>query len=423
MMFKTGIVNKRMTVPIRHESRSGRHRGRFGATVAIFLSGVICAVAKPADPEKPLERCKDHFDQPELLKRSASKPKTINVELAFDARTGSLFIDNGTKPISVDRCFVDRFISTRQVVTLKVYSKFRTDVTVTPTTYTVQEEGLALSMPTQPSGSIGQVVTALDGGRSRQVKSIYCNLDPTACDLQTFVDLVQNLHKKIEPVAKNFEDAKCEPKGHECYRNQAQFEQFVSATQAFGSRWTAAMQAITPGTTIDLTDYNLLLDALMDLHKISGLLDRLRQESEQTNVSALNQPSSNQLVQLQFLVQENWVPLTFTPLPSFTDNTAKKDAAKKDEGKKDEGKTDEAKTVEAKKDESQPKQQSSPANVVSTTAQPHIVRTILLEIHHEVRFNAVGGFYWSTLHQNSFSVNPGPVYCTSGTGPTATTVV
>jgi hypothetical protein len=102
------------------------------------------------------------------------------------------------------------------------------------------------------------------------------------------------------------------------------------------------------------------------------------------------------------VVQENWVPLTFTPLPAEALPNTK-----------------------AVKDEPVPKkdgatiQQQIPA---STNAQPHVVRTILLEVHHEVRFNAVGGFYWSTLRQRSFSINPGPVYCTTGPGSSATTV-
>src|ERR1035438_4962282 len=122
---------------------------RVAVVLAMFFISIIHGVAQsgpqaqvPGPPlprqnpvpdgrSQPLGRC------PDQLGSAASSSQKINVAIAFDARNGDLTIDDGN-PIPVNQCFVDRFIAIRQVVTLKVFSKFRTDVTVTPTTYTVQ---------------------------------------------------------------------------------------------------------------------------------------------------------------------------------------------------------------------------------------------------------------------------------------------
>jgi len=375
----------------------GKLLGHFRTTKArlVFLfTWAICAVAQPVPPaSQPLPRCPDQF------RLGSSIPRRINVEIEFDARTGNLQVDNGA-PIPPNQCFIDRFVATRQVVTLRVYSKFHMDASVTPTMYTLQEENLTANMPAvaAPGGETGAKVAAAAGPAgiaaenqlSPEEKAFYCALDSICDDTapQLFANKVAQEYASVDAVGGGFPNGVCAAT-RSCYRDQAQFERFVSDTQALGSRWTAAVKSLKGTLSLAGNRREILSVALDNLYKISRLVDHLREESEQTTVSALNQPSGNQIVQLQFVVHDTWVPLSFTPFPN--------------------GKDEEA-------DAAQPAPPAPTISVNSTKsgAEQHVVRTILLEIHHEVRFNGVGGFYWSTLRQKSFSINPGSVYCTAG---------
>lgn len=132
-------------------------------------------------------------------------------------------------------------------------------------------------------------------------------------------------------------------------------------------------------------------------------MNDLRDMSEQAIVTVLNQPTTNQVVAISFALVDNWTPFALTPATANQVSTQSGGM----------GVISAAGSPVA----------SSPA--VKTTAAPTNpqppVRAILLAVHRLIRFNAVGGFYWSTLRTHNYSVMPGPATTATAGGVTTVT--
>ena len=78
--------------------------------------------------------------QKAVNEKRATSLESVRSELVFDTRTGVLKMDGAE--IASGRCWAPYFVETQDVVTVKVFSKFRTDATVNQTTATIPEDGI-----------------------------------------------------------------------------------------------------------------------------------------------------------------------------------------------------------------------------------------------------------------------------------------
>jgi hypothetical protein len=393
-------------------------------------AALFCIASLPCLAQSP---CTTVFPQ-----RNPETSVRVLSEIEYDTRYGRLRIDGGN-PLPPSDCWAPVYFTTNRVITVKIISRFGTSASVTPAYTQLLESldvgGLGLAAESQLPNNINLFSDTVRDFMSRQppvpatppatqlsellqttVGKILCALDPgkaRGCNPDAAAQLIttaQQLTSQTDPVYL---------RSNGWYQNQFEFHRLSDLTQKLIAAINrlnlvqcstkvgdcrdslvdqiSAVQGVagslTPEQAAGLARAKDLQQQIDQMYEAMAALfanmNDWREKSEQTSITVLNQSASNQIVRLQFVVHDAYVPFSFAP----------------------------AQPASGEKLTSAAKVSTATTN----TTEQHVVREILLEVHHMVRFNAVGGFFWSTLRQRSFAVSPGPVYCTVSMVATSTT--
>ena len=407
-------------------------------------------------------QCPNNFLSPAGLPQDAFPLHEANIDLVYNATTGNLTLNGHAIDPSV--CWAPYFVNTQQTVTVTILAKFMTDASVVATTTSIVESGIEVrgvpavtAAPGGPAAGIekaictdfnpdpntpaGQTqITTYLAPLSRlipQAKKIYCALDPVNCRetalhaLQTQTETLADSEKAALPAA------------GATYLNQLQFNTFYNGATSVASQilaikkvidaypagfdfgldlefaaeqwdcmlgeatraWTGLkekqpnwaespdqnlrgfgllLKDILAGGVFPETGPEALKDDLDNLRSASSIafqeIDTLHDRSEQRTVTVLLHNSGNAVYSLSFIVHDNYKPFIYSPLKAIPATTP---------------------STSGNGSQQQTRTQSGSA------PEQHVVRTVQIQVHHLYRFNAVGGFYWSSARQRAFALKTG----------------